>query len=511
VRPVRRPLAVLSVFACLAVVALAACGGDDEETSPLGNALSYLPKEAPFTVAIDTNLDGDQYKAVDSILGRFPIDAPSVKELLRDRLTGDGSPVDFEQDVEPILGNPFVVGATDVASFLESANPQDFVGAIEAKDKEALDQLIEKSEPREAGELAGAMKYEDGGTVFAVKDDVVVFAAREELLDQALERAEGDNHLDEGTFNAGLEGLPGNAALRVYADLQALIGSDTGSEEARKVEWVGALRTLGMTASARDDEVELQVKLRTDPEGLSDEDLPIAAGDESPPVLSRDGEVGIGIRNPAQIVHFAEAAGQALDPGGFGDYAQAKQTLDARLDISLDDDLIGQLTGDLAASIAPDGGFGVRAEVERPEALARTLDKIADVLPSFAEGAGFGSVTIEKPDGGEGVYTLAQADGDDIAFGVVDGVLVVADDPEEAEEIAAEEPEAVDGAQGAVVMRSDAGELANAVIEDFGPALGLSGFNAIGAQLFTDEFRDLSGSISSSTGGMTGRVTLTFD
>jgi hypothetical protein len=49
------------------------------------------------------------------------------------------------------------------------------------------------------------------------------------------------------------------------------------------------------------------------------------------------------------------------------------------------------------------------------------------------------------------------------------------------------------------------------VIEDFGPALGLSGFNALGAQLFTDEFGDLSGSISSSTGGMTGRVTLTFD
>ena len=141
-RLVRRRLAVLSVFACLAVVALAACGGDDEETSPLGNALSYLPKEAPFAVAIDTNLDGDQYKAVESIVGRFPIDAPSVKELLRDRLTGDGSQVDFEQDVEPILGNPFVVGATDVASFLESANPQDFVGAIEAKDKESLDQLI---------------------------------------------------------------------------------------------------------------------------------------------------------------------------------------------------------------------------------------------------------------------------------------------------------------------------------------------------------------------------------
>ena len=58
---------------------------------------------------------------------------------------------------------------------------------------------------------------------------------------------------------------------------------------------------------------------------------------------------------------------------------------------------------------------------------------------------------------------------------------------------------------------SDAGELANAIIEDFGPALGLSGLNALGAQLFTDEFGELSGSVSADTGGMTGRVTLTFD
>ena len=57
--------------------------------------------------------------------------------------------------------------------------------------------------------MAGATKYEDGGTSFAVKDDVVVFAGSSERLDQALERADGDDHLDEDTFNAALEGLPG--------------------------------------------------------------------------------------------------------------------------------------------------------------------------------------------------------------------------------------------------------------------------------------------------------------
>jgi hypothetical protein len=153
----------------------------------------------------------------------------------------------------------------------------------------------------------------------------------------------------------------------------------------------------------------------------------------------------------------------------------------------------------------------VRAEVERPEAFSRTLEKVADVLPNFAKGAGFGAVTIKKPSGGDGLYTLTQADGDDIAFGIVEGVLVVVDDPAEADEIAAEQPEEVDGAQGAVVMRSDAQQLANAVIDQFGPALGLSGVNALGAQLFTDNFGELSGSLSASTDGLRGRLRLTFN
>ena len=79
------------MLACVAVTALAACGGDDEETGALGSALAYLPKETPFAVAIDTNLDGDQYKSLDAILAKFPVDAPSLKDLLRDVLIATGS------------------------------------------------------------------------------------------------------------------------------------------------------------------------------------------------------------------------------------------------------------------------------------------------------------------------------------------------------------------------------------------------------------------------------------
>jgi Protein of unknown function (DUF3352) len=507
----RRLLPKLALLACLAPVALAGCGGDEESSSPLDAGLAHLPNEAPLAVAIDTDLEGDQYKALDSILGKFPLEATSVRELLRDQLGGGGSGVDFERDIEPILGNPLVIGAADASSLTGSSSTEDLVIALQAKDQGALDDLIEKSGPEEIGEVAGATKYEDGGTTFAVDGDVVVIASSEGKLDRALERADGDDHLDADTFEAALDGLPDSALARAYADLEALLASQPGGRQARRSEWIGALRTLGLAATARDDGVEVEFNLRTDPEGLTDQDLPIAAGDESPPVISRDGEIGFGIRDPAQIVRFAEAAGQAIDPRGFADYARARRTIDARLDISIDEDLIGQLGGDLSASVAPDGGFGVRAELKDPTAFERTLAKIAGVLPSFARGAGLGAVRIEKPAGGDDLYAARQADGDAVFFGVLDDVLVVAGSLERARELVSEEPEPVDGAEGAVVTSSDAEELANAVIRRFGPALGLGGLEGFGAQLFTGPLGDLGGSVSASTDGLRGRVELEIE
>jgi hypothetical protein len=507
---VRRLLSTLALLACLTPPALSACGGDDKASNPLDAGLSYLPEDAPFAVAIDTDLEGDQYKAIDSILAKFPLEVTSVKELLRRELAGAGSGVDFEQDIEPMLGNPFVVGAID-DSFVRSSTTSDFVAAIQATDKTALEHLLEKSHSRKTGEVAGATEYEQRGSVFAVDDDVVVFAGSNELLDQALQRADADDHLDADTFEKALDGLPESAAARVYADMEALLAADPGAMSARRAKWVAALRRLGMTASADEDEVELQMNLRTEPAGLTDEDLPIAAGDEAPPVLARDGEIGFGIRDPAHIIEFAERTAQALNPSGFGEYEQAKQTLDGRLDISIDDDLYGQLTGDVSVSVALDGSFGARAEVEDPARLERTLARIADVLPSFAKGAGLGPIIIQKPTGGEGLYTLAQPDGDGVVFGVRNGVLVVASDEERARQLADEDPQPVDGAEGAVTMSADAQRLANALIDQFRVQLGVSGFEAFGAQLFTGPLEDISGWMSASTEGVRGQLTLGID
>ena len=129
---------------------------------------------------------------------------------------------------------------------------------------------------------------------------------------------------------------------------------------------------------------------------------------------------------------------------------------------------------------------------------------MADVLPSFAEGAGPGTVRLSKPKGSQDFYTLAQPDGDVVVFGVVDDVLVVANDPQQASRLAGEEPVAVPGAKGSVAMSADAEQLVNTLLDQFGPALGLGDLGGLGAALFTGPLGDLNGSMSASTDELRG-------
>jgi Protein of unknown function (DUF3352) len=496
--PMRRWLSILLLLVSVPVAA--GCGGGD--SSPLDQALSYLPRDAAFAVALDTDLDGDQYEAMDALLREFAFEG-QARELFQEQLeqaTGGR----FDEDVRPLLGNPAVVGAREGGA---AASP---VLALKAEDGDRLDQLVERTNPRTLGEAAGATLYQDGGTVFATEDDMIVFASDRRQLTAALERADGDDHLDEETFESALEGLPERALARVYVDFQALLERDPTTEAARKVKWVAALRELGATVVATRSGLESDFRVRTEGD-LTEADLPIAPGDEAPGVISREGELGLGIRDLAHIVRFAEDAGQAIDPGGFGDYAQAKKTIDSQLGVSLDDDLIRQLTGDVSASVALDGGFGVRAELQDPGRFRRTLQKVADVLPSFAEGAGFGRVQLDRPGAGEDFYELASPDGASVFFGVVGEVLVVASDGARAEELATEEPSPVQGATGSVVSGADAEQLANALLAEFGSQFGIPDLGGLGAAFITGPLGEIRGHVSASQDELRGKLTLAIE
>jgi hypothetical protein len=465
-RPVRRLGTVLALVFCAAVAA--GCG-EEEAAGPLDEALGYLPADAPFAVAIDTNLDGDQYRALDRIARKFEFGG-QAKDALKEALE-DEEGVDFDRDIRPLLGNPFVVGGADPAKVGDDED--DFVGAIQVKDEGKLDDLQSRSKAREAGERGGATIYrEPDGDTYAVDEDVLVVASSRRLLDSALDTREEGNGFSADGFDDALEGLPDAALVRAYFDVEALLDADPDARRAQRVKWVDGLRTLGATGIASQDDLEVEFRLRT--EGLTEEDLPIAPGDDSPGVVERPGQVAVGIRDLSRVIEFAEAAGRAVDPDGFGDYESAKEQLKALLDLDIDKDLIAQLEGDTAVTVAPDRTFAARAELEDPAAFERTLAKVAKVLPSAAGGLGAGELGIAEPGPGRDLYRLTDSDGRNWFFGVLDDVFVLSRSPAAAKRLASAAPEQVAGARGSVAMSADAQELADAALSGFGALLGLS-------------------------------------
>jgi hypothetical protein len=497
---------LLVLPALLLAIALAGCGGGGGSGSALDEALGYLPKDTPFAVAIDTDVEGGQYDALNKLIRKFPFGQQALQSLQQEIESGDSN-LSYEDDVKPLLGNPFVVGSPDPAGFVQSGG-ENFIGAIQAKDGGKLEDVLKKSGAKEVGEKSGAKIYENGGSTFAIKDDVLVVADTRKTLEAAIDTHEGDDHFDEDTFNKSLEGLPESALIRLYVDVQGLLQADPSTKDAQKVKWVSALRTLGLTGVAESDSLDFQFDLKTEGD-LSDDDLPIAAGDESPQIVEQPGQISFGIRDPGQIVRFAEAAGQAIDPQGFGQYAAGKTQIEKQLGVDVDKDLVDQLSGDVSVNLAVDGTYGVRAEVKDPAAFKRTLAKVAPILPSVAQGAGAGVTGLSKPKAGNPFYALAQPDGSSIVFGVVDDVFVLSNKPVAAAALAKATPSDVSGAEGSVVLSADAEQVAKRALAQLGPQLGFGG--ALGGTLFTGPLGDLTGSMSASPDGLKGKVSLGID
>jgi hypothetical protein len=493
-----------ALFACLGAIAVATsgCGGGSSSSSDLGTVLSYVPADTPFALELETDPDSSQYEALDGLINRFP-GADTIKALIKSQLTMGIKGADFDKDIKPLLGNPAVISATDVGSFLSDREQAGFVAALQVSDRGALDSLIEKTKPQKRGEVAGATVYQDGDTFFAVNDDVVVLAGSRDLLDAALKRADGGDHLSEDDFEAGLSGLPKDALARVYVDVQGLLKQSGGAAAARRIEWVDALRTVGLTVSAEKSSLDVEFNAVTKGDDLTDADLPFATGDEAAKVVKRKGEIGVGLRNPRQLVAFVESALQAVDPKTFGDYEQGKRAIAAKLDLDIDKDLFAQLTGNLSVSATLQGDFAARAEVKDPTAFAGTVDKVAKALPQLGSTLGIESVRRSGD-----LYEARLSGGSTFVFGMAGDSLVVASDAARAHSMAQAQPEAVPGASGSLVLSADAEGLARQLLTKIAPQFGIP---EPVIPVFARPFDELRGWVTTSTDGLKGKLSLTLD
>ena len=509
-----RKLSLLTLtVGALAIAGCGSGGGGEGADSPLDNALRYLPVDAPFVVAIDTDTEGDQFEAAGNLSDRFPFGAEVEKQLreLVEERAGD-----FE-DVKKALGNEFVVGSTDARSFVDSPGDDDeaFVGAIEVKDQDALDNLISGDKAKEDGEVDGAKVYEDdSGEPFAIDGDTLVVAGSRQELEAALSRRDGDDSLTEEDFDAGTEGVSAGALARIYLNVGQLLRVDADAADALKSKWVRAVRTAGIALTFDEGEIGVDVDVTTDSAGLTDADLPIAAGEAAPQVLDRPGAINLALRDPSQVLEFAQATAKAIGPEGFASFEEDKAKIKRELGVDLDSDLIDKLDGDLALSVGLDGKFGARAKLDDPAAFRKTLTKLEDVLPNIAEGAAGEKVGFVKPKSGESFYAVATAGGDQIVFGVVGDFFVLSNNAAIAGALAGAKTEAVPGAAGALVLSADASEVAKAALEqiesadlDLGDRIG----KVTERDLDFGPLGQMTGSVESSTDSLSGSFKITAD
>jgi hypothetical protein len=505
-----------SLTLILGILAIAGCGGSSsgsDAESPLDNALGYLPADSPFVVSIDTDTKGEQYRAATDLIERFAF-GDEIKKAIREELDEDG---DFER-VEDALGNEFVVGSTDAGAFVNvpSGKDRSFVGAIEAANEDAIDKLIKQEKAEENGEASGAKLYKDeDGDSFAVEGDVLIVAGSKKELERALELRDGDDHMTEEDFDAGTEGVAQDAMLRVYLDIGGLLRASDEAKDALKSKWVRALRTGGLALAFEQNSVSIDFDVTTDPEGLTDADVPIATGASAPEVLERDGEIGVALRDLSHILRFARATAKQIDPDGSAELDNGIEQIESQVELDLEQDVLSQLEGDLAVSVGLDGKFGARAQVEDPAKLRRTLDKLSTVLSRFAEGATDERVGFAKPKAGEDFYALATADGERFVFGVVDEVFVISNDPAIAGSLAADPSAPVPGAKGAIVFKADAEQLGEQILKQVeGDLVESTGFelgDRIRGAIVTRPLDELTGSIEASTEGLSGSFELTVD
>ena len=482
----------------LAGVLAVGCGGESGPAGELDDTLGYFPEDAGVVVVVNTDLGGNQLDRFDRKIVRPESGGESMEDLLRE--VAEDIQLSWDQDVKPLLGNPLVVGTQSTVELTGIS------AAIQVRDEGKLHDLAEKipgATPE--GEAHGAELYEaEAGIAFAIEGDFLIIAQDQDTLLRALEQRDSDDGLSEAELEESLPGAPEDPLVRARATVTSLEDFFGLSEDVPEAErlftlpWFAALRTVGVTASFADDEhLVVDASLNTDAGELNEDDLPLATGEESPEVVSREGEIVSANRDQSRTTVFLLRAAQAAFPNSR--FVQAVEELEQDLGVDFEDEILRQFDGPSASALTFDGqSFAARSEVRDPDRLREQLRVLAPRLPELVQGLeGLRSqglalllllapdaiastqplddVQVELPQGPDDLYHVSGLTGDgpsNVYFGLVGDVFVIASDEGRARAIADAPTEGLEDAHGAAVARLDLREGARELLERFGLGLG---------------------------------------
>jgi Protein of unknown function (DUF3352) len=187
-----RPWRLLASLLCGLVLLAPACGGEGDGGGTTLSGAEMVPANVPLYLAIDTDLDSEQWQRAQDLLDKFPGKEQLLARFRRDLAAED---IDFERDVRPVLGPEIGVVWLDIDD--ENA----FVGLMQPKDEAKLAALLEKSsEPLVHTEI-------DGWTVFS---------DTQAKLDRFRSAQSGEKLSESDAYSDAVSSLPEDALLKLY-------------------------------------------------------------------------------------------------------------------------------------------------------------------------------------------------------------------------------------------------------------------------------------------------------
>jgi hypothetical protein len=225
-------LALAAVLAAALVVA--GCGGGSSGGGG-GEPAGLAPKQAPVYLEVSLAPDAKTSEALDELTQTvFGIEnvGDFVAEELEKSALGEGEKLNFEEEVEPWLGEK-------AGLYLAGYDGNDFHGygiAIETTNSGEAEEFIEKrveaNEPEsESGEVEGNKYYvepEDESVVGMIGDYVALGETKTDF-EAMVEAFEGEGLNESSKFKKAMEGAPDEGIGNVYVDIGGLIEEAKGS------------------------------------------------------------------------------------------------------------------------------------------------------------------------------------------------------------------------------------------------------------------------------------------
>jgi len=482
----RALLVVLAV-----TVVLSGCGSSSlgSPANPLTTELSYFPGQSPFVLTLQTKAGSQTANAVQGLERKLPLLGFGRAAALA-RLQQLG--INYQRDIQPLLGNPIAFGDTGASL---SGFGQQYLVAWVTHDAGKLSALVAGLHGlQEAGTQDGAKLYRASGVALALAGPTLLLARTQAAVIAALGRHAHSQGIGSGQYAATVSGLDQNATMDVFGSLTSALSTPSAAK-ARRIPWVAALRSYVVSVSATASGLTLKFRLNTDASSLAPAQLPIAGGSSSPSLVSGL-PIQVGIRDPAQIVSFAEAAEQSSSPQSYAKFLKEQATIRRKTGVDVNQ-LVGQLSGDLTVDSDTHTTL-LRAGVGNAATVASVLSKLA----SEPDGLGKGR-TLKRLGGG--IYSFV-ANQRTALLGVVGDDLVLgvppkggATTPAALKSFAGAPSAPAAGASGAVLFRLSLSELI---------ALTAKRAPSAAAQQLLALLGDLTGSMSATPAALTGTATL---